>query len=375
MARDLSALTKELDRSAGRQNRSSGPSDFSWFNPPKPVRNGEKTRTQIRILPRKDARGEWESEYWVRADQHVLQLDGKTKVLNCPDNHDDGDSAKTCPLCALRRELYSERSPEAQALAKDLRVRSRCFAVVALTDPDAGAERGPFVWGYGSQLNDTIIEIAVAKRCFIDDPATGRDMLLTTTRIGPKKMDIRYSVTDLDSTEVPPDVGAMLSRLPDLRSLTKVATNDELRNVAALVDPRPAGKRASVVSGGSAPAVRHAPAPVEDDVEDDVAPEAAPVVEIAPHEPDVLYHYSGPEEDAEGLTAAEIAQKVFVTGGDNHHCWQDGWAEWKPCAEVREIAEAVKALRVPTVVKRPPGPPGRPAGPPRPPRPPGGAAF
>jgi membrane protease subunit (stomatin/prohibitin family) len=49
------------------------------------------------------------------------------------------------------------------------------------------------------------------------------------------------------------------------------------------------------------------------------------------------YHYSGPDGQAQGLNASQIAQKMQANPGGKHHVWQQGWAGWKPASEVGEI--------------------------------------
>lgn len=371
MARDISVyqreLTRQQDRAASRGSKSSG-GDYQWFSPAKPTRKGEKTRTQVRILPRAVEGGgpdDYADEWWVVADQHVLTVDGRTRVFNCPDDHDSGGDSH-CPLCILRRDMYKERSPAAQELAKDLKVRSRAFAVIAC--PDAEGERGPFVWGFSSSLLNGIMEIAVAKRCMVDDPDTGRDLLVTITRIGPKRYDIRYSVTDLDPSAVADDVRAM--ETPDLNGLTKDASMDDLRELAAMLDPRPGGKRSSA-----------APAPAHESNRPDPTPPRHAAAKVDPpvvRDVDTSLHYSGSGGDQQGLTVEDVAVLVADNGGDEHYVWREGYDAWKPASEVREIVDAVARLKPAPIVAAPPSPPSappKPPGPPRPPKPPGGKAF
>jgi hypothetical protein len=366
-SRDMSSLQRELDRTAQRSSRqSSGSGDFQWMSPPKPVRKGEKTRLRLRILPRKEeGSDDYCPEWWVRADQHVLTIDGSTKVFNCPDDHDNPDGGKVCPLCSLRRELYKERTPASQELAKDLKVRSRCFAAVVLPESQGG-EQGPFVWGYSNNLNNAVVEIAVAKSCFIDDPDEGRDMMLTTSRIGPRRFDIRYSITDMDPSPLADDLRKLMDdAAPDLSKLTKDADLAELNEIAAVLDPRPGSKRATPAGTASAP-VRNASVQRRE-------PEAQVAEDTAP----ATFYYSGAGGEQSGLDGDGVAALVAEHGGDEHHVWKDGWSEWKMVGEVGEVMELVKKLTVPKTIT-PPAPPAAPAkagGPPSPPRPPGGSAF
>ena len=96
-------------------------------------------------------------------------------------------------------------------------------------------------------------------------------------------------------------------------------------------------------------------------------------------EPDTTsFHYSGAGGDHTGISLDKVARLVADNDGDDHYVWQEGWADWKPAADVPEIAAAVKALKPPPTLTppRPPaGPPKPPGAPPRPPKPPGGKAF
>ena len=50
------------------------------------------------------------------------------------------------------------------------------------------------------------------------------------------------------------------------------------------------------------------------------------------------YHYSGPDGQSQGLTAAQVAAKVQAQPSGKHHVWQTGWPGWKGADEVPEIA-------------------------------------
>ena len=50
------------------------------------------------------------------------------------------------------------------------------------------------------------------------------------------------------------------------------------------------------------------------------------------------FHYSGPDGQSQGLSAAQVAQKVAANPAGKHHVWQQGWAGWKGASEVPEIA-------------------------------------
>ena len=62
------------------------------------------------------------------------------------------------------------------------------------------------------------------------------------------------------------------------------------------------------------------------------------------------YHYNGAGGQAQGLTAAQVAERVAADPSGQHHVWQAGWPGWKGAKEVAEIAAKLPAA--------PPPPPG-----------------
>ena len=244
MARDFSIYEKELSRMQGRDNRrsSGGANDYTWLTTDKPSKTGDQTRQRLRIVPRRSQDGTIHDEFWVSVDQHILKVDGKTKVMVCPDNHDDPNGAKVCPLCKLSRELYASREPEYLSIAKELSTRVRVFAnVINVDDTGAHVDDKPMIWAFSRTIHNALLDICVAKRAFIEDPEVGRDILLTTRRIGPNRIDIRYAVTDMDPAPVDPSLMNIVNNAHDLESLAKSADLDELREIAAQQDPRAAG--------------------------------------------------------------------------------------------------------------------------------------
>ena len=228
MGRDFSAYEKQLARMQDRDNRrSSGTGDFVWFSTTKPSRSGEQARQRIRIVPRPDGNGSNHDEFWVSIDQHMVKVDGKTKAMVCPDDHDDG-AGRSCPVCKLSRDLYASRNPEYLGLAKELSARQRVFANVVDLEDESHPEK-PKVWGFSRTMLQSILDICLAKRSFLEDLEVGRDILLTTRRIGPQKFDIRYSITDMDSAPIDPAFFDIGSEGHDLESLSKPANLDDLR--------------------------------------------------------------------------------------------------------------------------------------------------
>jgi hypothetical protein len=358
MSRDFSVYERELKKiQDGASRRSSGSGDFVWLTTNKPSRSGEQNRQRLRVVPRPDGNGGTHDEFWVTINQHMINVDGKVKALVCPDEA----GSSVCPLCKLSRELYDSRKPEYLGLAKDLSSRTRVFANVCDLEDESHPDQ-PKVWGFSRTIHHSILDICMAKRSFIEDLENGRDILLTTRRIGPQKFDIRYAITDMDSGPIDPDFLTIASKAHDLESLAKPAVLDELHEIAAGQDPRSGSNRASYTPDPT-------PAPA-------AAPEAAPKAAPAPAQADdnsADWHYSGAGGQDEGLTAMQVAKRVAQAPDAAHHVWRDGMAEWLPADEV----EAIKTLLTPTA---PPAPPkkakkAKKAGPPAPPTPRGGEAF
>ena len=378
MARDITAFQSELDRDAKRKESwgsKGGKSDFKWFTPEKPAKVGEASRQQLRILPRLTASGEPENEFWVAVDQHIMTVDGQTKVLACPDDHDSREDG-VCPICALSRELYRSKEPKYLDTARELSTRRRVFVnAVNVDEIERHVSEGwTYVWAFSQTILTGLMDICVAKRAFIDDVDAGRNVMLTCKRIGPQKRDVRYSVTDMDPSAIEgSQAQVLLSNLANLDDLSSPASTEELAEVAAIMDPRPGSKRSShIVSGNpvTAPApvapVPAAPAPAP-------APPKPPAPEVA-QPTGLVYHYNGDAGSHDPMGADKLAG-IIVNNPGEHHVWAEGWSDWKSAAEVAEVAAIVAQLTAPKAASPVPPPPRSPAGPPAPPKPPGGAAF
>jgi hypothetical protein len=315
-------------------------------------------------LPRLGDDGEPVSQFWVAVDQHILTVDGSTKVLVCPDDHDSRDEG-VCPLCTLSRELYRSGEPGYLETAKELSTRRRVYvnAVAVEEIDDHVANEWVYVWAFSQTVLTGIMDICVAKGAFIDDLVSGRNVILTCKRIGSQKRDVRYSVTDKDpSTLDEAQAAVFMGNLNSLEDLSSAATIEDLSDIRAVMDPRPGGKRSSHVVAGPAPS---APAPAP-------APPKAP----APAPTGGVYHYSGSAGDHDPMDAESVARIVAQNPGD-HHVWQEGMDGWSPAGEIAEIAVHIQRLSAPEepAAAVPPPPQAPPVGPPKPPKPPGGAAF
>lgn len=374
MSRDFSVYEKAMGRMQQRdQRRSSSSGDFVWFQTTKPARKGEQARQRIRVVPRPDGNGGHHAEFWVSIDQHMVRIDGKNRAFVCPDDHDDPSAEKRCPLCRLSRELYASREAAYLQAAKEANARQRVFCNVLDLDDDQHPE-SPKVWGFSKNILFSILDICTAKRAFIEDLEVGRDLLLTTRRIGPQKFDIRYAVTDCDTSPVTPDWATIAKEAPDLEDLAKPASLDELHEIAAKLDPRKGSKRGGYTpqaDTGSysrpAPAAEPAPAPAPPKAPSapPAPPVAAPPAPPAPVADDGFkWHYSGPNGQQEGLSTAAVVKAVRSAPGADHHVWRDGMGGWEAATEVPEISGKLA----------PPAPPS-PSGPPAPPTPRSGNAF
>jgi len=372
----MSVYERELNRMQARSNKRSSGNDYTWLKLDKPARTNEQTRARLRIVPRLSSDGTPHDEFWVTVDQHILKVDGKIKVLVCPDNHDDNGGSGVCPLCKLSRDLYSSRDPAYLGLAREMSTRVRVFAnVIAVDNIGDHEDNKPQIWAFSRTIHNALLDICVAKRAFIEDPDEGRDILLTTRRIGPQRIDIRYSVTDMDKSAIPDEQREIVKNAHDLESMAKPAELDELHEVAAQLDPRPAG---AVSYHEPATPVEAAP------VAPPAAPEAPPApVQSAPAAPEpapapsgIVYHLHNANGQQEGLTAAQVAEAVLGNEGDTHNVWADGMDDWQDAKNVDEISAAVAAARPQPTKSAPPAPPAAPSGgPPSPPSLPNQKAF
>ena len=377
MSRDFSAYEKQLAKMQDRDNKrsSGGGSDFTWLTTNKPSRVGDQTRQRLRIVPRPDGNGGTHDEFWVTIDQHMVKFDGKTKAMVCPDDHDASGGSRVCPLCKLSRELYASRQPEHLGLAKELSARVRVFTNAVDLEDESHPEK-PKVWGFSRTMHHSILDICMAKRSFIEDLEIGRDILLTTRRIGPQRFDIRYAITDMDSAPIDPAFFDIAKDGHDLESLAKPASLDELHEVAASSDPR--GKSSK---GGYTPEPTiSTPNPVVEAAvaelaEQEVAAPApapappAPPTPPAPSDNQGEWHYSSAEGQVEGLTLAAVAKRIKASPDAQHHVWREGMSGWLDWTEVADVKAAASP-------KAPPAPPAPPkGGPPAPPTPRGGSAF
>lgn len=357
MARDFSAYEKQLAKMQDRDNRraSGGSGDYTWLTTNKPSRVGENTRQKLRIVPRPDGNGGTHDEFWVQIDQHMVKVEGKTRALVCPDNQDDSSSSRLCPLCKLSRELYASREPEYLGLAKELSARVRVFANVVDLEDDNHPDT-PKVWGFSRTIHHSILDICMAKRSFIEDLEIGRDVILTTRRIGPQRFDIRYALTDMDSGPIDPAFFDTAKEAHDLETLAKPADLDELHEIAAASDPRSGSKQAAytpdpTMPASEKPAETKAPAPPSKDDNGESGE----------------WHHSGPDGQVEGLTTEAVVKLVKAASEAAHHVWKNGMNGWEEASEVPEISK----LLTPAA---PPAPPTK-DGPPAPPTPRGGKAF
>jgi hypothetical protein len=382
MARDIAAFQAELNRDAKRaEKRSRGGSNFNFLNPVKPAKIGESARTQLRILPRTNGSGDYENEFWVSVDQHIVTVDGSTKVLVCVDDHDQHGSEKHCPMCNLSRELYKTGDPKCLDAAKDLSTRRRVFVnAIDMGNPEQHLQGEPwaYVWAFSQTVHNGLMDICVAKRAFIDDPENGRDVILSCKRIGAQKRDIRYSVTDLDPSPIPDEYKCVIETAGDLSDMSKSATIEELTEVAAILDPRPGSKRASVsAAAASAPLAPLAPAAAPPPA----APPPIPDSDASTEESVATFHYTGASAEDAVLEVSQIAKLVMADPKGEHFIWTEGMGDWEAAADVAEVKAEIERMRPASPPPKPggratPPPPRSPAvGPPKPPKPPGRASF
>ena len=420
------AYAAETERLNNRGGRGGGGSDWVWAKLAKPAAVNTQLSTVMRLLPMavKNEAGEitgWASKWWVNSDRHVVTLDGKNIAVNCPDDHDNKQAAKSCPICKLVRELYASKDKALIKVAQDIRADHRIYANVAVIDtatqqPIAGHwTQGegsawvctPQVWGFSKKTHGDIVNMAQVKRTFLEDPAAGRNIVVTIKRIGPNNWDIRYSVTDQDPSPLDPNAmqHGMLNT-HDLSGLADPADLADMTALAAKLDPRggrggygggyqppaaaapagyggpPAGgasaggppTAAAAPTGGGPPGYRPPPTtPAQPPGAAPGGPPSAPPIAAAavpvPSEP--KWHYSGRAGLKEGLTAEQVADLCGTDTGP-HSVWCAGMSDWADHGSVPAVTAAI-AARTPVAPVGPPpapggaNPPGPPVAPPGPP--------
>lgn len=247
-----------------------GGGDFDWLDIDKPASEGSKTRTNIRVVQRLH----WEDgepdpsnpypEYWVRVSVHRGHIEGKFTQLVCPEDRDvDGwREHAECPICLLQKELWDAKREDYEDVANSIGARWRVYCnVIDLDDVNAHWKEGadgswvvrPKVFGYSKKIHDQMMEVCINNGP-IEDYQSGRPLVLTCERTGPKKFNIRYSVTHKDQEPVPNELMPIVYGAFDLAGLAKPATMEELRKAAMEWDPRPAsGGAASTYSGSGKP--------------------------------------------------------------------------------------------------------------------------
>jgi hypothetical protein len=355
------------------QNRGGGggSGDFAWFNPKKPSSMGQTSQSRIRVIQRfplvDDGHGGKVADmqhpfpkFWVRIDQHFVDIDGQTSSFVCPGNHDDRNykQAMTCPLCILQHELWKTKKAEYKGTADRIRASTKCYAnVIDLEDPashwqDNGAGGyivHPKVWGYSYGVHNSLIAVCRNKGP-IEDYAIGRDLIVEVKRIGKRDMDIRYNVIDMDPSQIHENLVPVIQGAWDLEGLAEVASMDDLRNAAVAVDPRvgSAPTPGAPTPGAWTPPPTSAPPP------------ANPVPQPGP------YTYAAPGgQQTHGLDVISVARLVVASGGPGPQqlVWADGWPSWFPVDQIPEVAQAIANAQP------------KPAAPPAPPRPPGADSY
>lgn len=280
----MAVYRDELDQLNRLSEREGGGSEFDWWQPGKPASQGQSIMSPFRLLPMPfvDASGspvidprtglpQRAKKFWTRATRHQVKMpDGTSKSFVCIDDHDDANAVKRCPLCALSRALYDTRDKGLGELAREMRAQHRCYANIIdlqkvethwekVTQPDGsqGYRVRSKVWGFSKQLHQKLMQIAVAKTCFLEDPQHGRNLVLICNRIGKAQRDIRYDITDSDSSPLAHELYPILQGSHNLDVLANPSTIEELSQVAAEIDPRPRHMRGGTYTpgapGGAAP--------------------------------------------------------------------------------------------------------------------------
>ena len=365
----------------GRRRPAGGTGDFDWFDIPTPASVGQKNTRRCRVIPRLRAAADGRPDpanpypkFWVRVETHRVELGDQVESLTCPDEY--GTKTPTCPVCILRRELYATKRPEYEAIAKDLGARARVFCNVIDMEDVAShwkpGEQGswivrPKVWGMSKSLFQAILSVCTAGNCAVEDHQSGRDLVVTKERKGSRKMDVTYSLINLDRSAVDPGLHPILHGAYDLEGLAKPAALEDLGALAARIDPRKGSRSSPGTHGGPPPGDGYtlsvappgtAPPPPAGPPGGYAGVPAAPPPPPPPPVAARYYHYAGPAGQQSGLDAVAVARLALAAPGAQHSAWTDGMAAWALVESVPEIAAAIAAIRPPVPPPPPPAPGG-----------------
>ena len=416
-AKDPSVYKKEQKALENRPRGSSGGGgDFTWIDFDKPATKGATTQKRIRVidrLPLKDDKPDYhnpEQEFWVRVDVHKGNIEGKFQQLVCPEDHDvEGwrDRAN-CPVCLLQKELWAAKRDDWNDLAKEIGCKTRVYCNVIdlddaashwVDDGNGGWKIRPKVWGFSYGMHKDLMRLCVNNGP-IEDVVGGQPLIVEIERTGPKKMNIKYSLTGLTAAPLDEQLMPIVWNSWDLESLRKSASAEDLRAFASAVDPRPAGSAYRAGAGpratpvGYVPPVVTPPPPAGPQSAETSAPpppgyqprggyeqsgppplpgSAAP--SPPPSKAAIAYNYSGPSGQSEGLSASEVAIRVNGAPDASHHVWTAGMPGWEVANNRSDIQQAIQELQ-PEQRAAPPPPPA--SGLPAPPQqggPPMGPSF
>lgn len=350
--------------------------DYVWLDIPTPASVGTSSFQNLRVIQRikwvdNKPTQETHVKFWVRVDQHKLRIDGHLKNFTCPSNHDEEDwkTRTQCPICLLRVEIFATKNPAWENLAKNMGTKVRCFCnVVDLDNPQVHWKQNqqsewvvrPHVWGYGNLVHKQFMSICRRKNAGIEDCQIGRNIEVEKKRTGPELMNVDYLVGDSDSTPIPPELMPVVHGAWDLADLGKPSTMDQLRQVAAKIDPRSngtAGHQLPQQQYQQAPPQQHqAPPPYQQAPPPQQQAQGGPpppAPQPPPRTPQ--YHYQGPTGQQQGLDASAVARLVNGSPqGTQHVVWTEGMPAWMDPNQVPEIVQAIQATQ-PQTAGPPPG--------------------
>lgn len=323
-------------QSFGNQNEGGAKSGVDWTfaHLPQPGKNkGEQATASFRFLPRYqfvDGRPNWEAiepGFWAKSHRHKYHKDGKISFANCWDADRRPSDPVTCPMCIAREELIAEQRAKGGKNCPDqtfwnaamkMGVQRRFYSnVIELDNPavhwtvgeDGGHQVASHVLGYGATVYEALLGLCVNKTP-VEDPYHGLDIKVVASRTGRESYDVSYQLYDSAPGPISEALMPVLHGLQDISGLGKPASEDQVTEFLAAMDPRAKAQGSS----------HQVPASY---------PPTAPSMP-APPKPEVRYHYAGPSGQLADQTVSQIHALMGTPGA--HHVW-DG-QQWRDASSV-----------------------------------------
>lgn len=196
--------------------------DFTGFKFWKPIKYGKYT---VRFLPPSDNDG----LFYKETKQHRI---GDNYVF-CPKTNNE-----PCPVCELYKKLYDTGTPEAIALAKEIKGRKQYLYNIVIRDEDGKAPADPkkvHVYMSGKKLFDTLVDYFFDEDYGdLTDVEKGYDFVIRK-----EKGDLDFPTYDNSKPRRTPspladtsnDINEILSNIKNLENEIDVPSYDDLKKM------------------------------------------------------------------------------------------------------------------------------------------------